>query len=56
MSLIPISVFDKFDWETMDPNRKDFEDEETEEEKQEIGERTDAVEEVLPIVEDLPGA
>ena len=40
----------------MDPNRNDFEDEETEEEKQEIGERTDAVKEVLPLVEDLPGA
>ena len=53
--LLAYDNFDKFDWETMDPNRNDFEDEETEEEKQEI-ERTDAVEEVLPIVEDLPGA
>ena len=39
----------------MDPNRNDFEDEETEEEKQEVGERKDSVEEILPIVEDLPG-
>jgi len=54
--LLAYDNFDKFDWETMDPNRNDFEDEETEEEKQEIGERTDAVEEVLPIVEDLAGA
>jgi hypothetical protein len=37
----------------MDPNRNDFKDKETEEE---IGERTDSVEEVLPIVEDLAGA
>ena len=39
----------------MDPNRNDFEDEETEEEKQEIGEVQDSAEETSPIVEDLPG-
>ena len=54
--LLEYDNFDKFDWETMDPNRNDFEDGETEEEKQEIGERTDSVDKVLPIVEDLPGA
>ena len=54
--LLAYDNFDKFDWETIDPNRNDFEDKETEEEKQEIGERTDALEEVLPIVEDLAGA
>jgi hypothetical protein len=39
----------------MDPNRNDFEDEEIEEEKQEIGESNDSSEEIQPIVEDLPG-
>ena len=39
----------------MDPNRNDFEDEETEEEKQEIGEGQDSAEEISPMVEDLPG-
>ena len=48
--------FDKFNWETMDPNRNDFEDEETEEEKIEIGPDKDAVvQEVDPTVQDLPG-
>ena len=38
----------------MDPNLNDFEDEETEEEKQEIGEGQPAAQDLLPIVEDLP--
>ena len=54
--LLEYDNFDKFDWETMDPNRNDFEDEETEEEQQEIGERTDSVQQMLHTVEDLPGA
>ena len=54
--LLEYDNFDKFDWETMDPNRNDFEDEETEEEQQEIGERTDSVQQMLPTIEDLPGA
>ena len=44
----------KFNWETMDPNRNDFEDEETEEEKIEIGSDKE-VQEVDPTVENLPG-
>ena len=39
----------------MDPNLNDFEDEETEEEKQEIGEGQPAAQDLLPIVGDLPG-
>jgi hypothetical protein len=47
--------FDNFNWETMDTNRNDFEDEETEEEKIEIGPDENAVQEVDPTVQDLPG-
>ena len=39
----------------MDPNRHDFEDEETEEEKQELGHDKNVVEKNDPIVEELPG-
>ena len=46
--------FDKFNWETMNPNRNDFEVEETEEEQIEIGPDKEAVQED-PIVEDLSG-
>jgi hypothetical protein len=53
--LLQYDNFDAFDWEKMDPNRNDFEDEETEEEKQEIGVGQPAAQDLLPIVEDLPG-
>jgi len=52
--LLAYDNFDKFNWETMDSNRNDFEDEETEEEKIEIGPDKE-VQEVDPTVQDLPG-
>ena len=52
--LLAYDNFDTFNWETMDPNRHDFEDEEQEEEKADIGGLEDpAVGE--PDLDDLPG-
>ena len=52
--LLAYDNFDKFNWETMDPNRNDFEDEETEEEQIEIGPDKEEQEEG-PSVQELPG-
>ena len=52
--LLAYDNFDSFDWEAMDPNRHDFEDDEQEEEKMDLGRFSDPVVED-PVVEQLPG-